>query len=190
MLSERIDHNIWVSVDGELQQLRPLVAQLQPTRSGDPAVDGKDGQPTYLYSATCKGLGCPQGRWMMDKINMRCPSCTGKAIFIGTGGYLTCSHIDCPEPDVARKVKQLEAEKAQAGASLDEYNRMYAKLEAENQRLRELITRSCYYTVEPTEGNLAIFAAVHLLAWNERTEPKVLFDECSDEWIDDALKED
>ena len=105
---------------------------------------------------------------MMDKINMRCPSCTGKAIFIGTGGYLTCSHIDCPEPDVARKVKQLEAE---------------------NQRLRELITRSCYYTVEPTEGNLAIFAAVHLLAWNERTEPKVLFDECSDEWIADALKE-
>ena len=64
-----------------------------------------------------------------------------------------------------------------------------AQLEAENQRLRELITRSCYYTVEPTEGNLAIFAAVHLLAWNERTEPKVLFDECSDEWIADALKE-
>ena len=29
MLSERIDHNIWVSVDGELQQLRPLVAQLE-----------------------------------------------------------------------------------------------------------------------------------------------------------------
>ena len=28
-LSERIDSNIWVSIDGELQQLRPLVAQLE-----------------------------------------------------------------------------------------------------------------------------------------------------------------
>ncbi len=28
-LNEQIDNNIWISVDGELRQLRPLVAQVE-----------------------------------------------------------------------------------------------------------------------------------------------------------------
>ena len=46
---------------------------------------------------------------LSDRINMRCPSCNGHAIFIGKGGYLTCSYVDCPEPDIAKKVALLEA---------------------------------------------------------------------------------
>jgi len=47
---------------------------------------------------------------MSERINMKCPSCNGSFIFIGEGGYLTCSYVDCPEPDIAKKVAQLESE--------------------------------------------------------------------------------
>lgn len=29
-----------------------------------------------------------------------CPACGRKGLFIGAGGYLTCSQVDCPQPDV------------------------------------------------------------------------------------------
>ena len=49
---------------------------------------------------------------MNERINMRCPSCGGSFIFIGKGGYLTCSYVDCPEPSIAKKVAQLKEENA------------------------------------------------------------------------------
>jgi len=60
---------------------------------------------------------------MTERINMKCPSCNGSFIFIGEGGYLTCSYVDCPEPDVAKKVNQLEAER-------DDYRNQYHMAEA------------------------------------------------------------
>ncbi len=30
-----------------------------------------------------------------------CPACGGSSLFLGDGGYVTCSRIDCPEPDAA-----------------------------------------------------------------------------------------
>ena len=30
-----------------------------------------------------------------------CPACRGASLFLGDGGYATCSRIDCPEPDAA-----------------------------------------------------------------------------------------
>ena len=47
---------------------------------------------------------------MMNEINLRCRSCNGHSIFIGTGGHLTCSYVDCKEPIVERQFAQLEAE--------------------------------------------------------------------------------
>jgi hypothetical protein len=31
----------------------------------------------------------------------RCPACGGSSLFVGSGGYITCSRIECPEPDAA-----------------------------------------------------------------------------------------
>jgi hypothetical protein len=30
-----------------------------------------------------------------------CPACSSASLFLGNGGYVTCSRIDCPEPDAA-----------------------------------------------------------------------------------------
>ncbi|MEU9323238.1 DUF6085 family protein [Streptomyces canus] len=34
----------------------------------------------------------------------RCPACGWTTLFLGSGGYLTCSRIDCPQPDAATEV--------------------------------------------------------------------------------------
>lgn len=34
----------------------------------------------------------------------RCPACGTKGLFLGDGGYVTCSLIDCPQPDAATEV--------------------------------------------------------------------------------------
>lgn len=50
---------------------------------------------------------------MSEQISMRCPSCNGRNIFIGTGGHLTCSYIECPEPVIAQKIDDLMNELAE-----------------------------------------------------------------------------
>ncbi|WP_460071110.1 DUF6085 family protein [Streptomyces sp. YKOK-I1] len=34
----------------------------------------------------------------------RCPACGGSSLFLGSGGYITCSRLDCPQPDAATEV--------------------------------------------------------------------------------------
>ncbi|MFJ3037747.1 hypothetical protein [Streptomyces tendae] len=31
----------------------------------------------------------------------RCPACRGASLFLGSGGYVTCSRLDCPDPTAA-----------------------------------------------------------------------------------------
>ena len=31
----------------------------------------------------------------------RCPACNGSSLFLGSGGYVTCSRLDCPDPCAA-----------------------------------------------------------------------------------------
>jgi hypothetical protein len=31
----------------------------------------------------------------------RCPACNGASLFLGSGGYVTCSRLDCPNPTAA-----------------------------------------------------------------------------------------
>lgn len=40
-----------------------------------------------------------------------CPACKHASLFLGTGGYVTCSNADCPEPDAATTIlEQYDAE--------------------------------------------------------------------------------
>lgn len=34
-------------------------------------------------------------------IKGHCPACNRAGLFVGEGGYVTCSHLACPEPDAA-----------------------------------------------------------------------------------------
>lgn len=34
-------------------------------------------------------------------IQGRCPACRGASLFLGSGGYVTCSRLDCPNPCAA-----------------------------------------------------------------------------------------
>lgn len=38
------------------------------------------------------------------RVQGRCPACGGSSLFLGSGGYLTCSRLDCPQPDAATEV--------------------------------------------------------------------------------------
>jgi hypothetical protein len=43
-------------------------------------------------------------------IQGRCPACGGSSLFVGSGGYITCRRIDCPEPDAATKLLHGDAQ--------------------------------------------------------------------------------
>ncbi|MFE5958934.1 DUF6085 family protein [Streptomyces rubiginosohelvolus] len=43
-----------------------------------------------------------------------CPACGRTSLFLGSGGYITCARIDCPEPDAASTL--LERRNATEGA--------------------------------------------------------------------------
>lgn len=34
----------------------------------------------------------------------RCPACRGASLFLGSGGYVTCARLDCPDPCAADKL--------------------------------------------------------------------------------------
>ena len=43
-------------------------------------------------------------------ITDRCPTCDMRAVFVGSGGYLTCSNLRCKEPGVGRAIEELKLE--------------------------------------------------------------------------------
>ena len=43
-----------------------------------------------------------------QEIQTRCPSCGSRSLFIGAGGHLTCSWLECPEPGVATAIAALK----------------------------------------------------------------------------------
>ncbi|MGW1796920.1 hypothetical protein ACWCQN_13135 [Streptomyces sp. NPDC001984] len=49
----------------------------------------------------------------MPLVKGRCPACRHASLFLGTGGYPTCSNADCTEPDAATTVLEQYANEAQ-----------------------------------------------------------------------------
>ncbi len=39
-----------------------------------------------------------------------CPACHSRTLFVGDGGYITCSYIPCPDPGAAGKLLEDTAE--------------------------------------------------------------------------------
>jgi hypothetical protein len=40
----------------------------------------------------------------MTTIQGHCPACGGTSLFVAEGGYITCSRVDCSEPDAAASI--------------------------------------------------------------------------------------
>lgn len=38
---------------------------------------------------------------MSERVVGRCPMGCGETLFLGSGGYVTCSWVECPQPDAA-----------------------------------------------------------------------------------------
>lgn len=36
-----------------------------------------------------------------DTVQGRCPACGKSSLFLGSGGYVTCARLDCPNPSAA-----------------------------------------------------------------------------------------
>jgi len=45
-----------------------------------------------------------------ERIQACCPACGSRSLFIGSGGYLTCAVIECPDPSQAHDVLNLIAQ--------------------------------------------------------------------------------
>lgn len=45
------------------------------------------------------------------RIRPDCPACGGSSLFLGTGGWLTCSYVDCPDPALAISILDAERER-------------------------------------------------------------------------------
>lgn len=75
------------------QELRRLAAETQQTQTETPS----------STAPLAAGLPLVKGN---------CPACRRASLFLGTGGYPTCSNLDCTEPDAATTVLEQYANEA------------------------------------------------------------------------------
>lgn len=40
----------------------------------------------------------------MTEVKGRCPACGWETLFVGEGGYITCSRLECPRPDTVTEL--------------------------------------------------------------------------------------
>ena len=90
--------------------------------------DNGCGKPEGECAVTCKAVldavanTIGKGRAAAHPlVQGRCPACNGSSLFLGTGGYVTCSRLDCPNPTLADD--QLHRGRPDPGAWLAEGTR-------------------------------------------------------------------
>lgn len=67
------------------------------------------------------------------RITDPCPACGLKSLFIGSGGGLTCSSLQCTEPGVSRSIEALRTRAEQAEARKENLYAQIAELISEQQ---------------------------------------------------------
>lgn len=58
--------------------------------------------------------------------NVRCPACGSPALFVGSGGYITCGNLSCPNPDYEEALAQ-HTKEAVLKARIDELEHLLHK---------------------------------------------------------------
>ena len=66
------------------------------------AVPGPDRPPYPVqHERVCRAVARLLAERPMQKVQGHCPACRGTSLFLGTGGYVTCARLDCPNPTAA-----------------------------------------------------------------------------------------
>lgn len=94
----------------------------------------------------------------MDRIVTRCPACGNQTLFVGEGGHLTCSWLECPAPGVERFLEE-------RGVIAQSPTQRAALLEVLGERLaQDAVWRG---RSKPVEHQYA-YAAPHVLLLEEQ----------------------
>lgn len=83
----------------------------------------------------------------MTKIATRCPACGRDTLFIGSGGWLTCSWLQCPNPGVDGALQQAREDIVRASQlqhEVDEARReaLAMRLERDHEIAKRVILQS------------------------------------------------
>lgn len=70
---------------------------------------GSPHEPGYERPVVRRGnaAGFPQ-------VKGKCPACGWTSLFLGSGGYVTCANLDCPNPDTMDAFAKSQAEAVSA----------------------------------------------------------------------------
>lgn len=66
----------------------------------------------------------------------RCPTCGSQSLFIGTGGYLTCSVIGCKEPGVGVAITKMQSRLSEIADIVQEIRLRSSDVVAINQAIK------------------------------------------------------
>jgi hypothetical protein len=104
-------------------------------------------------------------RWITD---LRCPACNSSStLFVGNGGYITCSLNTCPDPDYADALKVATQSKERA-ARIDERQKLA-------DRGKDLATMHCEF-----KGCRFSCNASHVMKGHQETNHRQTEDEQGD----------
>jgi hypothetical protein len=67
------------------------------------------------YIATAHNNPAAEPGAVHTVVQGRCPACRGSSLFLGDGGHVTCSRLDCPNPTLADEHLHGETSKADVG---------------------------------------------------------------------------
>jgi hypothetical protein len=111
----------------------------------------------------------------MDEVKMlfdgrTCPVCGNRTLFIGSGGYVTCSWIDCSNPDTSDAVDKLVVAATQAAAER-------ARVEGIKRHIEEIedISQSRDVIVNPHGTILCSHCTMKLETEDEECACEVLY---------------
>ncbi|MFB6665997.1 hypothetical protein [Streptomyces parvus] len=73
-----------------------------------------------------------------------CPACDSTSLFLGSGGYVTCARIDCPQPDAAsiRLEKQSSVELNRLRADLEDQRKARQTAAGAADRFRDVLSEA------------------------------------------------
>lgn len=60
-------------------------------------------QPTFTeqYDRACRTVATLLTERPYQQVQGRCPACGWSSLFLGDGGHVTCSRLECPKPEGA-----------------------------------------------------------------------------------------
>jgi len=70
----------------------------------------------------------------------RCPACHHQTLFVGSGGHLTCSWLQCPNPSVAEAIEQLESRIRELEGARDACQAENSRLATAKQAAERIVT--------------------------------------------------